>query len=65
MNEAKTTLGLKILAAKKRKKWSWEELAEKLDHAPVWVCAACLGQMSMTEETAEKTGLLFELHQKK
>ena len=61
MNEAKTALGLKILAAKKRAKLSWAEIANKLGHAPVWVCAACLGQMSMTAETAEKTGVLFDL----
>ena len=46
---------------KKKKKWSWAEVAKKLDHAPVYVCAACLGQMSMTAETAEKAGLLFDL----
>jgi cyanate lyase len=61
MNEAKTALGLKIVAAKKKKKWTWEDVAKKLDHAKVWVCAACLGQMSMTAETAEKTGVLFDL----
>ena len=61
MNDAKTALGLKILAVKKRNKWTWEEIAAKLGHAPVWVCAACLGQMSMTEETAEKAGVLFDL----
>ena len=61
MNDAKTTLGLKILAAKKRNKWTWEEIASKLAHSPVWVCAACLGQMSMTEDTAEKAGVLFDL----
>ena len=61
MNEAKTALGIKILAAKKQKKWTWDEIARKLDHAPVWVCAACLGQMSMTAETAEKAGVLFDL----
>ena len=37
------------------------EVASKLGHAPVWTCAACLGQMSMTDETAEKAGLLFGL----
>ena len=61
MNEAKTALGHKIVALKKKKKWSWAEVAAKLDHAPVWVCAACLGQMSMTEATAEKAGVLFDL----
>ncbi len=61
MNDAKTALGLKIRATKKRKGWTWADVAEKLGHAPVWTCAACLGQMSMTPETAEKTGLLFDL----
>ena len=49
------------MTIKKKKKWSWAEVATKLGHAPVWTCAACLGQMSMTPETAEKSGLLFEL----
>ena len=61
MNDAKTALGQKIVAAKKAKGWTWPQVAEKLGHAPVWVCAACLGQMSMTEETAEKAGVLFDL----
>jgi cyanate lyase len=61
MNEAKTALGAKIVAAKKRKQWTWNEVAAKLGHSPVWVCAACLGQMSMTAETAERTGMLFDL----
>ena len=61
MNDAKTALGRKIVAVKKQKKWTWEEVAEKLGHAPVWTCAACLGQMSMTEETAEIAARLFDL----
>lgn len=61
MNDAKTALGLKIVALKKQKKWTWDEIAKKLEYSTVWVCAACLGQMSMTAETAEKTGLLFGL----
>ena len=61
MNEARTQLGLKIRAAKKARKWSWADVAERLGHAPVWTCAACLGQMSMTADTAEKTGQLFDL----
>lgn len=61
MNDLKTALGLKIRGIKKKKGWTWAEVAEKLGHAPVWTCAACLGQMSMTPETAEKTGVLFDL----
>ena len=61
MNDAKTELGRKILAAKKRLGLSWEEVATTLGHAPVWSCAACLGQMSMTPETAAKAAKLFDL----
>ncbi len=61
MNDAKTALGLKIIAAKKAKGWTWPQVAEKLGYSPVWTCAACLGQMSMTPETAEKAGVLFDL----
>ncbi len=61
MNDAKTALGLKIRGIKKKKGWTWADVAEKLGHAPVWTCAACLGQMSMTPETAEKAGVLFDL----
>jgi cyanate lyase len=61
MNDAKTALGQKIIAIKKRKKWSWTEIATKLGHSPVWTTAACLGQMSMTPETAEKAAVLFGL----
>ena len=62
MNEAKTALGHKITAAKKAKGWTWPQVAEKLGYSTVWVCAACLGQMSMTPETAEKAGVLFDLN---
>ena len=61
MNDAKTALGQKIIAAKKQKKWTWPDIAAKLEHSPVWTCAACLGQMSMTEATAKKAGKLFRL----
>jgi cyanate lyase len=61
MNDAKTALGQKILAIKKRQGLSWQEIAGALGHAPVWSCAACLGQMSMTPETAEKAAALFGL----
>jgi cyanate lyase len=63
MNDAKTALGQKILAIKKQRQLSWADIAAKLGHSPVWVCAACLGQMSMTPETAAKAALLFGLDQ--
>ncbi len=61
MNDAKADLGQKILGIKKRKGLSWAEIAARLGHAPVWTCAACLGQMSMTPETAAKAGALLGL----
>ena len=61
MNDAKTALGQKIVAIKRQHGWSWPEIAGRLGHSPVWICAACLGQMSMTAETAAKAGALFGL----
>jgi cyanate lyase len=61
MNEAKTELGLKISARKKELGLSWADIAARIGHAPVWTCAACLGQMSMTAETAQKTADLLGL----
>ena len=62
MNSAKTELGQKILAIKHQKKLSWQEVADHLGYSPTWTCAACLGQMSMTPETAARAGTLFGLH---
>jgi cyanate lyase len=61
MNDAKTTLGQKILSIKRERKLSWSAIAERLGYSPTWTCAACLGQMSMTAETAEKAGELLGL----
>ena len=61
MNDAKTALGRKILGLKRARGQSWAEIAAQLGHSPVWSCAACLGQMSMTAETAAKAGALFDL----
>src|SRR6266540_5568680 len=33
----------------------------ELGYSPTWTCAACLGQMSMTAETAAKAAQLFGL----
>jgi len=61
MNDAKTALGHKILAIKQEKKLSWTEIAALLGYSTTWTCAACLGQMSMTPETAAKAADLFGL----
>jgi cyanate lyase len=61
MNDAKTELGRRILAIKQRRKLTWVEIAATLGYSPTWTCAACLGQMSMTLETAEKAARLFGL----
>ena len=60
-DDARAALGRKILAIKKQKGWSWKEIGARLGHSPVWACAACLGQMSMTKEAAEKAAALFAL----
>ena len=61
MNEAKTDLARKIVAIKQQKGLTWAEIAARIGHSPVWTCAACLGQMSMLAEAAEKTGVLLGL----
>ena len=61
MNDAKTALGHKILAIKQQKKLTWSDIAARLGYSPTWSCAACLGQMSMTPETAAKAADLFGL----
>ncbi len=43
-----------ILAAKKKKKLTWEQLAVSVGMAPVWVTSACLGQNSAPPDAAAK-----------
>ncbi|OYV24564.1 MAG: cyanase [Rhodospirillales bacterium 20-58-10] len=61
MNDAKTALGQKILGIKHHKGLSWVQIAEAIGHAPVFTCAACLGQMSLTPEAAQKAAQLLGL----
>ncbi len=61
MNDAKTALGDKILALKKQKGLSWNDIAAAIGQAPVWSCAACLGQMSMPAEVARKAAICLGL----
>ena len=44
MNDEKTALGLKIRALKKKKGWTWPDVAGKLGLSPVFATAAILGQ---------------------
>ncbi len=51
-----------ILSAKRLKGLTWKEIGEKVGGmSTILVTAACLGQMRMTKEQAEKTGALFDL----
>jgi len=61
MRDAKTELGEKIQRLKKAQGLSWKDIAQAIGHAPVWSCAACLGQMSMSAEAARKTADLLGL----
>jgi cyanate lyase len=61
MNDAKTALGQKILTLKKQKGLSWNDIAAAIGQAPVWSCAACLGQMSMPAEVARKAAIVLGL----
>jgi cyanate lyase len=54
MNDVKMLLGQEVLKQKAAKKLSWGEIAAAIDQAPVWTCAACLGQMSMPLAMAQK-----------
>ena len=61
MNDAKTALGQKIVAIKGKKGLTWAQIAERAGRSPAWTCAACLGQMTMPADVAEKVGLLLGL----
>ncbi len=62
MNDEKTALGRMILKIKKQKGLSWNDIAAQLGHAPVYVCAACMGQMSMTQNVADNAAALLGLN---
>jgi cyanate lyase len=51
-----------ILSAKRLKGLTWKEIGETVGGmSTILVTAACLGQMRMTKEQAEKTGALLDL----
>jgi cyanate lyase len=61
MNDDKTRLGQKIVKLKAKKGLSWAQIAAEIGQAPVWTCAACLGQMTMPAAAAQKIADLFGL----
>src|ERR1700752_4764950 len=61
MNDAKTKLAEKIIAIKKKQKWTWPQIADRIGMSPVWPTAALLGQMSMLEPQAKIAAEMFGL----
>lgn len=51
----------KILHTKVMKKLRWADIAEKIGESKEWTTAAMLGQMTLTEEQAEKAKEIFNL----
>ena len=50
-----------IYSIKVQKGIKWADVAKKVGQSKEWVTAACLGQMTLTKEQAEKVGKLFGL----
>ena len=53
----------KIIATKVSKGLTWEKVAKEVGLSKEWVTAACLGQMSLNDEQANKVGGLFNLNE--
>jgi cyanate lyase len=50
-----------IYSIKVQKGIKWADVAKKVGQSKEWVTAACLGQMTLTREQAEKVGKIFGL----
>ena len=50
-----------IMAAKRKKKLSYAEIAKKVGHSKEWTTAALLGQMTLDAKQAAKVGKLLDL----
>ena len=50
-----------IYSLKVQKGIKWAEVAKKVGQSKEWVTAACLGQMTLTKEQADKVGKVFGL----
>lgn len=53
----------KIIATKVSKGLTWEKVAKEVGLSTEWVTAACLGQMTLNDEQANKVGDLFNLNE--
>ena len=53
----------KIIATKVSKGLTWEKVAKEVGLSKEWVTAACLGQMTLNDEQANKVGDLFNLNE--
>jgi cyanate lyase len=52
-----------IYSVKVQKAIKWADVARKVGESKEWVTAACLGQMTLTAQQAEKVGKIFGLPQ--
>ena len=50
-----------IYSVKVQKGLKWTDVAKKVGQSKEWVTAACLGQMTLTPDQAEKVGKIFAL----
>src|SRR5882757_2040062 len=50
-----------IYSVRIRKAIKWADVAKKVGQSKEWVTAACLGQMTLTKEQAQKVGKIFGL----
>ena len=50
-----------IYSIKVQKGIKWADVAKKVGQSKEWVTAACLGQMTLTKEQADKVGKIFGL----
>ncbi len=50
-----------IYSVKVQKAVKWSDVAKKVGESKEWVTAACLGQMTLTKDQAEKVGKIFGL----
>ena len=53
----------KIIATKVSTGLTWEKVAKEVGLSKEWVTAACLGQMTLNDEQANKVGGLFNLNE--